>query len=67
MGKKTTRFHGKTEFNRAINNLDKCMNHFKNLLEMGYSKVPRIEATVKVATTILIDVQVMLKRARDSI
>ena len=67
MAKKTTRFRGKTEFDRAINNLDKAMVHFKNLLDIGYCRVPRIEKVIEVSTQMLLEVQDLLKKARDSI
>jgi len=43
------------------------MVHFKNLLDIGYCRVPRIEKVIEVSTQMLLEVQDLLKKARDSI
>lgn len=57
----------KREFDRASNNLDMCMKHLKNLHEKGYNTVPLINKTIKLSTQMLMEIQNLLEKAKDSI
>lgn len=67
MTKMSTRNWAKREFDRAINNLDSALNHFKNLHEKGYDKVPLIAKTIKLSTQMILELQDLLEKAKDSI
>lgn len=67
MTKRSTRNWAKREFDRAINNLDNALNHFKNLHEKGYDKVPLIKETIKLSTQMIMEIQNLLEKAKDSI
>ena len=63
----STRAWAKREFDRASNNLDMCMKHLQNLHEKGYNNVSLIAKTIKLSTQMLIEVQGLLEKAKDSI
>lgn len=57
----------KREFDRASNNLDMCMKHLQNLHERGYQTVPLISETIKLSTQMLMEIQNLFEKAKDSI
>lgn len=67
MTKRSTRQWAKREFDRASNNLDMCMKHLMNLNERGYDNVHLINKTIKLSTKMLMEVQNLLEKAKDSI
>lgn len=67
MTKRSNRQWAKREFDRASNNLDMAMIHLKALHEKGYNSVPLINKAIKLSTQMLIEVQNLLEKAKDSI
>lgn len=67
MTKMSTRQWAKRELDRANNNLDMCMKHLRTLHEKGYNNVPLIAETIKLSTQMLMEIQNLLEKAKDSI
>ncbi|GAI98527.1 unnamed protein product [marine sediment metagenome] len=67
MTKMSTRNWAKRELDRASNNLDMTMNHLKNLHEKGYDSVPLIKETIKLSTQMIMEIQNLLEKTKDSI
>jgi len=62
-----TRHEGKKELNRAIGNIDWCLHHIKQFLEMGYAEREEFAKYGLMITQSLIEIQNAIVKLKDKI